>query len=170
VNWLDFIIAIILIASILGGLKDGAFKSTGLLVATLVAIPLAGLSYRLPSWALSFLPGTDWEGLLGFGIAFGLIRWLLETPVSIERWLTGEKRQAKGPLNRTIGGTANLLAVAMGVLLFSLAVTAYPVLSWLSSAILDSRLVVLLESRLGFVPAMLPHMFKAAAAAIHLGS
>ena len=169
-NWLDFIIAIILIASVLGGLKDGTFKSAGRLAAILVAIPLAGLSYRLPSWALSFLPGADWEDLLGFGIAFGLIRWLLEAPVSIERWLTGEKRQAKGPLNRAMGGAVNLLAGSMGVLLFALAVTAYPILGWLSGAMLDSRLVVSLESRLGFVPAMLPHMFKAAAEAIRLGS
>ena len=90
--------------------------------------------------------------------------------MSIERWLTGEKRQAKGPLNRAMGGAVNLLAGSMGVLLFALAVTAYPILGWLSGAMLDSRLVVSLESRLGFVPAMLPPMFKAAAEAIRLGS
>lgn len=169
-NWIDAIVAIILIAGIFGGLKDGTFKSVGGLVAILIAIPLAGLSYRLPAWALSFLPGTAWENFLGFGIAFGLIGWLLKIPLNIERWLTGEKRQSKGPLNRAIGGAANLISSGIGVLLFALTVAAFPVFGWLYNAIVDSRLVTSLEARLSFVLSMLPEVFKTAAEAIRLGS
>ncbi len=169
-NWIDAIIAIGLIVSIFAGLKGGTFKGVGGLVATLVAIPLAGFSYGVPAWAISFLPGTAWENFLGFGIAFGLIQWILKIPLNIERWLTGEKRQAKGPVNRAIGGAANLLNGGITVLLFSLMVAAYPVFGWLYNAVVGSRLVTSLEARLGFVPGMLPEVFKTAAEAIRLGS
>ncbi len=169
-NWIDLIMAIVLIAGIFGGRKDGTVKSVGGLVAIIIAIPLAGLSYQLPAWALSFLPGTAWENFLGFGIAFGLIQWVLKMPLNIERWLTGEKRQSKGPLNRAIGGAAHLASTAIEVLLFFLVVAAYPVFGWLYDAVVDSRLVTWLEARLGFVPGMLPEVFKTAAEAIRLGS
>ena len=46
-DWVSIIAIIILILSFLGGMKDGAVKTFSSLVALIIAIPLAGLSYRL---------------------------------------------------------------------------------------------------------------------------
>jgi len=77
-NWLDIIVIIILILTFIGGMKDGAIKVFFSLLATVISIPLAGLSYRLIASILSFLPGTNWENFFGFFITMGIIIAILQ--------------------------------------------------------------------------------------------
>jgi uncharacterized membrane protein required for colicin V production len=76
--WLVSIIAVlILILSFFGGIREGVVKHFFNLVALIIAIPLAGISYRLIARVLSFLPGENWENFIGFFIALALISVIL---------------------------------------------------------------------------------------------
>lgn len=57
--WVNIVAIIILVLSFFGGLKEGLVKQFFNLVVLLVAIPLAGFSYRLVAIAISFLPGEN---------------------------------------------------------------------------------------------------------------
>ena len=86
--WVNIIAVIILIFSLLGGLKEGAVKHFFNLIILIVAIPLAGLSYRLIAAILSFLPGTNWENFIGFFIALAIISGLLHFRYLLPRKIT----------------------------------------------------------------------------------
>ena len=73
----DILAVIILLLSFFGGLKEGAVKQFFSVVALIIAIPIAGLCYRLIAAILSFLPGENWENFVGFFIALALISIIL---------------------------------------------------------------------------------------------
>ena len=83
--WVNIIAIIILFFSFIGGLKEGAVKQFVNLLAAIIAIPLAGLSYHLLATVLAFLPGTNWENFIGFFVALAVFIAMVNFFVSAYR-------------------------------------------------------------------------------------
>jgi uncharacterized membrane protein required for colicin V production len=140
-SWvIDIIVIIILILSFVGGLKDGAIKSFFSLLALIIAIPIAGLSYLLLAAILSFLPGTNWENFFGFFITMGIISVILHLIFLLPRKFT-QKIWKKGILFRLLGGALNALGACIGFTVFTLVLRAYPIFDWLERVVSGSWLV-----------------------------
>ena len=158
-NWVDIVVIIILVLAFIGGLKDGAVKSLFSLVALIIAIPLTGISYRLIAAILSFLPGTNWENFLGFFITMGIIIAILQLVSLIPRKFI-HAIWKKGCLFRLLGGFLNAFGTSIGMVVFTLVVVAYPIFDWLERWVISSGILMWLAESYGFVPAMLPEVFR----------
>lgn len=158
-NWVDIVVIILLILSFLGGLKEGAVRTASSLVALLIAIPLAGLGYRLLASLLSFLPGDNWENFFGFFITMGIIIAVLHLIFFLPRKIIGKIWQA-GVLFRVLGGVFNLAGAMIGMVVFTLVVQAYPIFDWLESWVSSSGILSALVTAFGVIKLMLPAAFK----------
>jgi uncharacterized membrane protein required for colicin V production len=159
-SWIiDIFVIIILILSFIGGLKDGAVKSFFSLLALIIAIPLAGLSYRLLATLLSFLPGINWENFIGFFITFGIIIAILHLIFLLPRKII-QKIWKKGCLFRLLGGFLNTFGAGIGMVVFTLLLRAYPIFDWLERWVSSSGVLMWLVKALGFVQSMLPELFQ----------
>ncbi len=161
-TWFDIFALIILFFSLLGGLKEGAVKNFFSLLALIIAIPLAGRFYHIAVFLLSFLPGTNWENFIGFFITLGLVSVAFHLAFFLPRKII-EKVWGKGVLFRLLGGALNLLNAGIGMVVFALALKAYPIFDWLVQAVAGSGVVALLMGFLGFVQALLPEAFRISA-------
>ena len=160
--WVDILVFIILVISFFGGLKEGAVKNFFSLLILVIAIPVAGLFYYLIATILSFLPGTNWENFIGFFIALALISIILQLIVLLPRKLI-QKIWKRGVFPRLLGGALNVLNASIGMVIFTLAVGAYPIFGWLERAVTSSSVLTWLVENLSFVQAMLPEAFQDAA-------
>ena len=163
--WVNIIVIIILFFSFIGGLKEGAVKQFVNLLAIIIALPLAGLSYHLLATILAFLPGTKWENFVGFFVTLALISVILQLLFLVPRKIA-QKIWKKGMLFRLLGGGLNILNAGIGMVVFALALGSYPVIDWLAQAIVNASVVVWLVNSLGFVQTMLPEEFQGAATLI----
>lgn len=156
--WVSILISIlaiiILFFSIVGGIKDGAVKSFFSLAILIVAIRIAGMYSHLIADILSFLPGNNWEGFIGFFIALALVSIILHLILLLPRRLI-QKIWNKGFLSRIIGGALNLCNSAIGMVVFVLLIQSYPVIGWLEQAVVSSSVLVWLAVHLNFVTALL---------------
>jgi len=159
--WVNILVGLVLFFSFLGGLKEGAVKPFFSLIALLIAIPLTGISYRLLATALSFLPGEDWENFVGFFVTLAMISIILYFVFLLPRKLI-QKTWNKGVLFRLIGSALNIFNSAIGLVVFTLLVRAYPIFGWLERVVTDSSVLTWLVVNLSFVQAMLPEVFQAA--------
>ena len=164
-GWVSIIAILILFFSFIGGLKKGAIKNFFSVIALIIAMPLAGLSYRLITIILSLLPGTNWENFIGFFITLGLIIAILYLILLLPRKII-HKAWHKGGLFRLLGGTLNVLNASIGMVVFTLALVAYPIIGWLELAVVHSGVIIWLVTRLSFVQALLPDLFQDEAIAI----
>jgi len=157
--WVSILAVLILLFSFIGGLREGAVKSFFSLIALFIAIPLAGVSYHLLANVLSFLPGDNWENFVGFFVTLAVISIALYFVLLLPRKFT-QKVWNKGVLFRLIGGILNILNAAVGMVVFTLLIQAYPIISWLEQAVAGSGVLTWLVVYLGFVQAMLPDIFQ----------
>ena len=167
--WVNIIVAIVFFFSLIGGLKEGAVKNFFSLIAVLIAIPLTGISYHLLSSILSFLPGENWGNFIGFFITLAIISVILHFIFFLPRKLT-QKAWSKGFLFRFIGGVFNILNSAIGMVLFTLVILAYPIFGWLEEALIGSSILTWLVVNLSFVKSMLPDIFHDAAITVSGGT
>jgi uncharacterized membrane protein required for colicin V production len=158
-NWVDIVVIILLILSFIGGLKEGVVKTLSSLVAMLIAIPLAGLSYGLIASLLSFLPGNNLENFLGFFITMGIITVILHFIFFIPRKIIGAIWK-KGVLFRVLGGVCNLVGSMIGIAVFVLIIQAYPIFDWLERWVSGSGVLSALVNAFSFIQVMLPEAFK----------
>ena len=158
----SILVLIILIISFLGGLKEGAVKTFFNLMVLIIAIPLAGFSYRLIATILSFLPGENWENFIGFFIALALISVILHFIILLPRKFI-QKVWRKGTFFRLLGSVLNVLNASIGMVVFTLVLGAYPIIGWLERAMANSGVLAWLVEHLSFVQAMLPEVFRDAA-------
>lgn len=158
-TWISILAALILFFSFIGGLKEGAIKNFFSLITLIIAIPLTGVSYRLLANILSFLPGENWENFVGFFVTLTLISIVLHFVLLLPRKLT-QKIWNKGILFRLIGGALNVINVAIGMVVFTLLVQAYPIIGWLEQVVTGSSVLTWLVVHLSFVQAMLPEIFQ----------
>ncbi len=152
--WVSIIAVIILILSFFGGLKEGAVKQFFNLVVLLIAIPLAGFSYRLLAALLSFLPGENWENFFGFFIALALISVILHFIALLPRRII-QKIWKRGLFFRLLGGALNLVNASLFLVVFTLILLAYPIFDWLERWVAGSSVLASLVEIFGFVQAML---------------
>ena len=163
--WVSIIAVIILILSFFGGLKEGAVKQFFNLVVLLIAIPLAGFSYRLLAALLSFLPGENWENFFGFFIALALISVILHFIALLPRRII-QKIWKRGLFFRLLGGTLNLVNASLFLVVFTLVLLAYPIFDWLERWVAGSSVLASLVEIFGFVQSMLPQVFQSAAVTV----
>ena len=166
--WVNILAVLALFFSFIGGLKEGAVKNFFSLIALIIAIPIAGLSHRLLATILSFLPGEDWKNFVGFFIALVLISIVLHFIFLLPRKFI-QKAWNKGVIFRLIGGALNIFGAAIGMVVFTLLVQAYPIFGWLEQAVTGSSVLTWLVVHLSFVQAMLPEVFQEAAPMVIAG-
>jgi uncharacterized membrane protein required for colicin V production len=164
-NWVDIVVIIILIISFFGGLKESGVKSFFSLVALLIAIPVAGRFYYLVAGILSFLPGTNWEGFLGFFITMGIVSFILYLIFLIPRKII-EKIPFPKFISRLVGAVLNTLGAAIGLTVFVLVLGAYPIFDWLERWVSSSGVLTSLAAVFSFVQLMLPEVLRQAAASL----
>jgi len=157
--WVSILAVLILLFSFIGGLREGAVKSFFSLIALFIAIPLAGVSYHLLANVLSFLPGDNWENFVGFFVTLAVISIALHFVLLLPSKFA-QKVWNKGVLFRLIGGILNILNAAVGMVVFTILIQAYPIISWLEQTVAGSGVLIWLVMHLGFVQAMLPDIFQ----------
>ncbi len=157
-NWVDIVVIILLVLGFVGGMKEGAVRAFASLIATLISIPLAGLSYRFVASLLSFLPGENWENFIGFFICLGIITAILHLIFFLPKKLIGAV-WSKGILLRILGGGFNILGGILGMVVFTLLIQTYPIFDWLARWVNDSGVLTSLVDSFGFVESMLPDAF-----------
>ncbi|MFC1958402.1 hypothetical protein ACFLV6_00545 [Chloroflexota bacterium] len=138
------------------GLKERVVTNAGALVAHLIAIPLAGISYHLLASLFSFLPGDSWENLVGFFAAKYLIIAILYFPFLFFARRLFKKVWKKGIFVRLIGGVLTTLNSAIGMVTLVVAVEAFSISGWLGQVLLGSSFLDWLVTNLSFVKSMLP--------------
>jgi uncharacterized membrane protein required for colicin V production len=160
--WVSIIASLILLFSLIGGLREGAVKQFFSLISLLIAIPVAGISYHLLAGLLSFIPGDNWENFVGFFIMLAVVSIILYFVFRLPRGIA-EKAWNKGILFWVIGAVFNIFNAAIGMVVFALVLDAYPIFDWLERAVGGSVVVSWLVSQLSCVQAVLPEVFRQAA-------
>lgn len=157
--WVNLFAVIILILSLLGGLREGAVRQFFNLIVFIIAIPLTGISYGLIARLISFLPGENWENFIGFFITLAIISVIGHMVVFIPRRII-QRIWKKGVLFRLVGGALNVVNASIGMVVFTLVLLVYPIFGWLERAVAGSSVLAALVQIFGFVQAMLPAVFQ----------
>jgi uncharacterized membrane protein required for colicin V production len=161
--WVNVIAGIVLAFSVIGGIREGAVRQFFSLIALLVAIPVAGISYHLLAGLLSFIPGENWENFISFFIMMAAVIvalhfiFLLPSRFFQKSWKSNEL------LFRIIGAIFSLFNAALGMVVFTLVLYVYPIFDWLESSVSGSVILNWLVAHLSFVQAVLPEVFRQAA-------
>jgi len=157
------IIAVLaLIFSILGGLREGAVKQLFTLLATLIAIPVAGVSYKGLAGILSFIPGDNWENFIAFFIMMAVVSIILYF-IFIIPGRALKKAWPGGLSFCVLGAIFGLVNTAIGMVVFALVLNAYPIFDWLERAVGGSDVITWLVSLFSFVQGVLPEVLRQAA-------
>ena len=165
-EWLvSLFVLFILLVSVFAGLKEGAVKHFFNLVAVLIAIFIAGLFYHLIAGLLSFLPGENWENFISFFIAFGIVVAILQLAFLLSRKLIN-KIWKRGLLYRLLGGALSAVNASIGLTLLALVLNAFPIFDWLARWVTGSSVMSSLVNVFGFIQALLPEVFRAAATVV----
>jgi uncharacterized membrane protein required for colicin V production len=161
-NWVDILVIIVLVVSFIVGLRQGAANNLTNLIATIIAIPVTGLTYRWLAGLLSALPGVNWENFLGFYVTFGVVFavvFLILHPLRKSLSATWNA----GFLFRFFGGIILMLSCMVGFVALALVIGAYPIFDWLDRWLDSSVVIESLVRGFGFVGLMLPGVFRRAA-------
>ena len=160
------IIAVLaLIFSILGGLREGAVKQLFTLLATLIAIPVAGVSYKGLAGILSFIPGDNWENFIAFFIMMAVVSIILYF-IFIIPGRALKKAWPGGLYFCVLGAIFGLVNAAIGMVVFALVLHAYPIFDWLGRAVGGSDVITWLVSLLSFVQGVLPEVLRQASSMV----
>ncbi len=163
--WVSLFVVFILLVSLLAGLKEGAVKHFFNLVAVLIAVFVAGLAYHLIAGLLSFIPGENWENFLGFFITFGIIIAMLHLGFLVPRRMI-QKIWKRGLLYRLLGGALNVVDASIGLVVFALVLSAFPIIDWLARWVAGSSVMSFIVQIFGSVQALLPEEFQAVATVV----
>jgi uncharacterized membrane protein required for colicin V production len=165
--WVSVIAVLGLLFSIFMGLREGAVKQLFTLLATLIAIPVAGISYeRLAGW-LSFIPGENWEGFIAFFIMMAVVSIVLYF-VFILPGRALKKAWPGGLFYCVLGAIFSLVNAILVIVAFALVLHAYPIFSGLERAVSGSPVVSFLVSAFGCVQSVLPEALRQVAAIVSL--
>ena len=153
---MGIIAIIVLLFGFIVGPKEGAVKIASALIAHLIAIPLAGISYQLLASLFSFLPGENWDNFVGFFTTKYLIILILYLVFLFLSKRFIQKDWKKGMFFRLIGGLLTSLNSAMGMVTLVLTVEAFPFSGWFERVVSGSSFLDWLVTNLSFIKAMLP--------------
>ncbi len=160
--WVSLFVVFILFVSFLAGLKDGGVKHFFNLAVSLLAIYIAGLTYHFVAGLFSFLPNENWENFLGFFITFGIFSALLQLTFLLPRKLI-KLIWKRGVGYRLLGAGLSAVNTSIGLVVFALVLSAFPVLEWLGRWVAGSSVMSSLVQVFGFIQALLPEEFLAPA-------
>jgi len=144
----DIIVALILVFSFIGGLKQGAIKAFLGLLAFIIAIPLAGIFTPYISGWLSFVGDSDWRSLIALLLTVGIIIIVLHLVLWIPRTLL-EKVWNSGFFWNLLGGLFGVMNSALGLVFMIKLLDIYPVLPWLDGFFAYSHVLNWLGSTIG---------------------
>jgi len=165
-EWLvSLFVLFILLVSVFAGLKEGAVRHFFNLVAVLVAIYIAGLAYHLISGLISFLPGENWGDFIGFFITFAIVTALMHLAFLLPRRII-QKIWKRGLIYRLLGGALNTVNASIGLVVLALVLNAFPIFDWLARWVTGSGVMSSLVNVFGFIQALLPEVFRAAATVV----
>jgi len=165
-EWLvSLFVIFILLVSLLAGLKEGAVRHFFNLVAVLVAIYIAGLAYYLISGLISFFPGGNWEDFIGFFITLAIVTALMHLAFLLPRRII-QKIWKRGLMYRLLGGALNAVNASIGLTVLALVLNAFPIVDWLARWVAGSGVMSSLVNSFGFIQALLPQEFQAAATVV----
>jgi uncharacterized membrane protein required for colicin V production len=156
---ISVIAGLILLFSIIGGLKEGAVKSIFSLVALLISIPIANIYYHWGADVLSFLPGENWDYFAAFLIIMTVISIILYLIFILPRRLI-QKVWDKGVLFNILGGVFSLIGAAVSLIVFTFLIQAYPVWRWLAESATNSVVLSWLVNNLNFVHLLVPQVYR----------
>ncbi|MCX6004724.1 MAG: CvpA family protein [Chloroflexi bacterium] len=156
---IDFIVALILIFSFIGGLKEGAVKAFFSLLALIIALPLAGLFYVYISSWLVFMQDSNWRNILAFLLMLGIIMVILLFIFMLPRHLL-EKIWNGGFFWSFLGGILGLLNSAVGLVVLVTLIEANPAADWARDVTLASNILNWLVSNLNPVVFLLPEALR----------
>lgn len=156
---IDFIVALILIFSFIGGLKEGEVKAFFSLLALIIALPLAGLFYVYISSWLVFMQDSNWRNILAFLMMLGIIMVILLFIFMLPRHLL-EKIWNGGFFWSFLGGILGLLNSAVGLVVLVTLIEANPAADWARDVTLASNILNWLVSNLNPVVFLLPEALR----------
>jgi len=160
-EWLvSLFVLFVLLVSLLAGLKEGVVRHFFNLVAVLIALFIAGVSYHLLARLLSFLPGENWENFIGFIITLAIVMAILHFAFFLPRRII-QKLWKRGLLYRLLGGALNAVSVGIGLVVFALVLHAFPIFDWLARWVAGSSVMSSLVNIFGFIQALLSEVFRA---------
>lgn len=163
--WVSVLAVLGLLFSIVMGLREGAVKQLFTLLATLIAIPVAGISYEGLANILSFIPGENWENFIAFCIMMAVVSIILYF-VFIIPGRALKKAWPGGLFFCVLGAIFSLVNAAIGMVVFALVLHAYPIFDWLERAVSGSGVVSFLVSVFGCVQSVLPEVLRQVAAMV----
>jgi len=158
--WVDLIVVLILAFSLFAGFKGGAINGFFSLLTMIIAIAVAGYFYSIPASWLSFLPGQDWENLLGFFIAFVIVSIILSLIFWIPRHFINFAWNS-GCVFRILGGIFTLVSSALGLALLMTLFKTFTISPWLNDLLAETTILSWIAEHLNFAwYLLLPEVFQ----------
>jgi membrane protein required for colicin V production len=154
---IDIIVALILVFSFLGGLKQGAAKEFFGLLAFIIALSLTGaFAVYVLGW-MSFAQDHLWRALLTFLVTMGIILIIIHLALLLPRHLLDNIWNG-GCIWSALGGVFGVVNSALGLVLMVILLNIYPVLTWLSDLLAASNVLNWLVSTFGSIILSLMYM------------
>lgn len=154
---IDIIVALVLVFSFLGGLKQGAPRELCGLLAFIVALSITGAFANYVFVWMSFASDHLWRSLLTFLITMGIIMIIMHLALLLPRHLL-DKIWSGGFFWSALGGIFSVVNAALGLVLMVLLLGIYPVLGWLNDLLAASSILDWLVSISGSGILYLMHM------------
>jgi len=154
---IDLIVALILVLSFLGGLKEGAVKEFIGLLAFVIALAFTGAFFVYVLGWVGFMPDYLWRSFLTFLITMGIIVIVLHLAFLPLRFLL-DKIWPGGFLWNALGGIFGLINTGLGLTLMVVVLSLYPVFTGLNDWLAASKILSWLVNTLGPIIMSLMHM------------
>ncbi len=144
----DILVSLILVFSLIRGVRHGAVREFFGLVAFVIALLLAGLfTHYVVGW-LSFIGDLNWRNFLAFLLAMAIILVVAYLILWIPRHFI-DKVWDSGFVWSLLGGIFALIDCALGLALTVKLLNLYPVLNWLNSVLASSQVLSWLSANFG---------------------
>jgi uncharacterized membrane protein required for colicin V production len=153
----DIIVALILIFSFVGGLRQGAVREFFGLLAFIIALAFTGAFMVYVLGWMSFAQDNLWRAFLTFLVTIGVILIVLHLALLAPRFML-DKVWNGGFIWSALGGIFGVVNTALGLVLMVVVLTIYPVLNWLSYWLAASNILNWLVSTFGTTILSLMHM------------
>jgi len=141
-NWIDFVLAIILVLNIVNGFSTGLARSSIELLHLVVSIIVAAVSYPYAAVPLRMLGIPHGVSLfIGFGIMFVIVQVVLA--ITASPFMKKLKRKIKGStfetLDKLLGPVPQIINFAITMSFFLALLISFPVANPVKEAILNSK-------------------------------
>jgi membrane protein required for colicin V production len=154
---IDIVIALVLVFSFIGGLKQGAVKEFLNLLAFIIALSLTGaFTVYVHGW-LGFIADPLWRDFFAFLATMGLIMIVLHLVFLLPRVLL-DKVWNGGFIWNVLGGIFGVVNTALGLVLLVVLLDMYPVVNWLGDSLAASNVMNWLVASFGSIILSLLHM------------